>query len=96
MYCLACCFVPLSILQPDLEASLEQRLAHPEDLFEGLPDLAEAYTSGNTSSMWQQLQQQRLLSLQVPANQLEGQFLLAAAVASGSRSEGQQHVGVAL
>jgi hypothetical protein len=97
MYCLARCFVPLSMLQPDLEASLEQRLSNPEDLFEGLSDLAQAYTSGNTSSMWQQLQQRRLPPLPIAASQLEGQLLSPGANAGGSsRNEGQQHEGVAL
>jgi hypothetical protein len=43
--------------QPELESSLEERLANPEDLFEGLIDLAALDTAGS-SSAWQPLQQQ--------------------------------------
>jgi hypothetical protein len=84
-------------LQPDLEASLEQRLATPEDLFEGLPDLAAADTSANTSSsMWQQLQQQQVPALQLAVNWLQDGLATGAGIADGSRSNGSQLQGVAL
>jgi hypothetical protein len=79
-------------LQPGLESSLEQRLATHEDLFEGLPDLAAADSSANTSSSWQQPQLQ-----QPPATANWLQVGLATgASAGGSRSNGTQLQGVAL
>jgi hypothetical protein len=84
------------MLQPELESSLEQRLASPEDLFEGLPELAAADTRGNTSSMWQQLQQQQPPVLPAAAGQLGRQLSSAGANAGRSRSEGGQHKAVAL